>query len=147
MMVNTEFDIDTLEPTGKNVENGGDVNKGDMLGIYFKPAEGSEVKSFIVNGQEYSFDEDPMFDYSSSYGLLDNGYFFYGIDAVDGPVTISVVFSTKETEGIEGITADENDGPVEYFNLQGVRVNAENLTPGFYIVRQGSKVSKVYINK
>lgn len=147
VMVNTEFDIDTLEPTGKNVENGGDVNKGDMLGIYFKPAEGSEVKSFIVNGQEYSFDEDPMFDYSSSYGLLDNGYFFYGIDAVDGPVTISVVFSTKETEGIEGITADENDGPVEYFNLQGVRVNAENLTPGFYIVRQGSKVSKVYINK
>lgn len=147
VMVNTEFDIETLEPTGEEVQNGGAVNKGDMLGIYFKPAEGSEVKSFIVNGQEYSFDEDPMFDYSSSYGLLDNGYFFYGIDAVDGPVTISVVFSTKETEGIEGITADENDGPVEYFNLQGVRVNAENLTPGFYIVRQGSKVSKVYINK
>lgn len=147
VMVNTEFDLDTLEPTGEDVQNGGAVNKGDMLGIYFKPAEGSEVKSFIVNGQEYSFDEDPMFDYTSSYGLLDNGYFFYGIDAVDGPVSISVVFSTKETEGIEGITADENDGPVEYFNLQGVRVNAENLTPGFYIVRQGSKVSKVYINK
>lgn len=147
VMVNTEFDIDTLEPAGEEVQNGGAVNKGDMLGIYFKPAEGSEVKSFIVNGQTYEFDEDPMFDYTSSYGLLDNGYFFYGIDAVDGPVSISVVFSTKETEGIEGITADENDGPVEYYNLQGVRVNAENLTPGFYIVRQGSKVSKVYINK
>ncbi len=44
--------------------------------------------------------------------------------------------------GVEGITINEN-APVEYFNLQGVRVaEPEN---GIYIRRQGSNVSKVVI--
>ncbi|MDE6464576.1 MAG: hypothetical protein K2L16_08105 [Muribaculaceae bacterium] len=48
----------------------------------------------------------------------------------------------KGTSGVEGIVADEN-APVEYFNLQGIRVaNPEN---GLYIRRQGNNVSKVYI--
>lgn len=33
--------------------------------------------------------------------------------------------------------------PVEYYNLQGVRV--DNPQPGIYIRRQGSKVSKVLL--
>lgn len=37
--------------------------------------------------------------------------------------------------------ADEN-AAVEYFNLQGVAVDEDNLTPGLYITRQGSKTSK-----
>ena len=42
--------------------------------------------------------------------------------------------------GVEGIVAD-NNAPVEYFNLQGVRVaNPEN---GVYIRRQGANVTKV----
>ncbi|MDE6197957.1 MAG: hypothetical protein K2F91_08865, partial [Muribaculaceae bacterium] len=44
--------------------------------------------------------------------------------------------------GIENVTT-ENNAPVEYFNLQGVRVaNPEN---GLYIRRQGNKVSKVLV--
>ena len=44
--------------------------------------------------------------------------------------------------GVEDVTVDEN-APVEYYNLQGVRVaNPEN---GIYIRRQGSKVSKVLV--
>lgn len=44
--------------------------------------------------------------------------------------------------GIADIEASDNAAPV-YFNLQGVRVaNAEN---GLYIVKQGSKVSKVLV--
>lgn len=41
--------------------------------------------------------------------------------------------------GVAGIESDEN-APVEYFNLQGVRV--ANPGSGVYIVRQGSRVSK-----
>lgn len=48
---------------------------------------------------------------------------------------------------IEGVEIDGADGPVEYFNLQGVQVKAGNLTPGFYIVRQGGKATKVFIRK
>lgn len=48
---------------------------------------------------------------------------------------------------IDNIAAEENNAPVEYFNLQGVRVNADNLTPGLYISRQGNETKKVLINK
>lgn len=35
--------------------------------------------------------------------------------------------------------------PVEYYNLHGIKVDANNLTPGIYITRQGSISSKVII--
>ena len=50
-----------------------------------------------------------------------------------------------ETNGITDITVDNSNAPVEFFNLQGMRVNAENLTPGIYVRRQGSSVSKVLV--
>ena len=40
---------------------------------------------------------------------------------------------------------DPADGPIEYFNLQGVQVSGENLIPGFYIVRQGDKTAKILV--
>lgn len=46
---------------------------------------------------------------------------------------------SADGSGVAAVEADEN-APVEYYNLQGVRVaNPEN---GLYIVKQGSKVSK-----
>ncbi|MDE5881520.1 MAG: hypothetical protein K2H60_07290 [Muribaculaceae bacterium] len=47
--------------------------------------------------------------------------------------------------GINDVTYDEEtaDAPVEYYNLQGIRV--ANPSNGLYIVRQGKKVSKTYI--
>ena len=46
--------------------------------------------------------------------------------------------------GIDEVVSDfSNDGPVEYFNLQGMRVNAN--TPGLYIRREGNKASKVIL--
>ena len=51
-------------------------------------------------------------------------------------------FALKSTSGIADITVDEN-APVEFFNLQGVRVaNPEN---GLYIRRQGNKATKVFV--
>ena len=50
-----------------------------------------------------------------------------------------------EQSGIEDmvVDADSMDAPVEYFNLQGIRVaNPEN---GLYIRRQGNKAAKVYV--
>lgn len=46
---------------------------------------------------------------------------------------------------IEGIESDDNDAPAEYFNLQGVRVNGDNLSKGIYIIRKGSKTSKIFV--
>lgn len=44
--------------------------------------------------------------------------------------------------GIDSVTADD-EAPEEYYNLQGIRVT--NPTSGFYILRRGAKVKKVFI--
>lgn len=46
---------------------------------------------------------------------------------------------------IESIGTDAANAPAEYFNLQGIRVDASALTPGVYIVRKGNEVNKVVI--
>lgn len=45
---------------------------------------------------------------------------------------------------VDSIEAAPEDEPVEYYNLQGVRVI--NPTPGIYIQRQGNKVRKIRVN-
>ncbi len=46
---------------------------------------------------------------------------------------------------IESIGTDAANAPAEYFNLQGIRVDASALTPGVYIVRKGNEVNKIVI--
>lgn len=53
----------------------------------------------------------------------------------------------EDTSDIEGIDIDFANAPVEYYNLQGIRIAAENLVPGLYIVRQGNRTDKVLINE
>lgn len=65
-------------------------------------------------------------------------------DIVLMPVYVYVSSSNNST-GVEEITINEDDSDTMYFNLNGVRINAENITPGIYIVRQGNKVSKKVI--
>ena len=52
----------------------------------------------------------------------------------------------KTPGGVTDITVDDNNNaPVQYFNLNGVEVNANNLTPGIYLTRQGNKGGKVIV--
>lgn len=68
-------------------------------------------------------------------GTLEN---YYGAPGVKNLTEGSI----NENTGIDNIEAADN-APVEYFNLQGVRVaNPEN---GLYIRRQGNKVTKVIV--
>ena len=46
--------------------------------------------------------------------------------------------------GIANVGIDFNS-PVDYYNLQGVKVAPENITPGIYIVRQGNTVGKILV--
>ena len=53
------------------------------------------------------------------------------------------VYLPGDTSAIGNVGVNEENAPVEYFNLQGIRVdNPEN---GLFIRRQGNKVSKVII--
>ncbi len=62
----------------------------------------------------------------------------------DNETPIKVTFTTDKVAGIASI-ASEDAQKVEYFNIQGVRVNATDLVPGLYITRQGDKVTKVIV--
>lgn len=74
----------------------------------------------------------------------------------EGTVTISVTdgkdLSASYTAiidvnaaGIEGVTVDGDDTPVEYYNLNGIRVAADALSPGIYVRRQGSRSEKFIV--
>lgn len=56
----------------------------------------------------------------------------------------NLVLGDQKTTGIEDVVVDEN-APVEYYNLSGMRVNGDNMAPGVYIKRQGAKATKVYV--
>ena len=45
--------------------------------------------------------------------------------------------------GVDAVMAEDADAPVEYFNMQGMRVEAGQ--PGIYVRRQGGKVAKVVV--
>lgn len=62
----------------------------------------------------------------------------------------SVRFYCKENvavdnAGVAEIVIDDENAPVEFCNLNGVRINSDNLVPGLYIRRQGAKASKIIV--
>lgn len=60
----------------------------------------------------------------------------------------NITLSDASPAAIEDVTSDEiadENAPVEYYNIQGVRVNNDNLPAGLYIRRQGSKATKVMV--
>lgn len=66
----------------------------------------------------------------------------HGVKIQGADVTVKKVSIVHKSAGISDIVVDEN-APVEYYNLQGVRVaNPEN---GLYIRRQGNKATKVLV--
>lgn len=67
----------------------------------------------------------------------------------DPQIPIYVEFNGKgdpiPSSGVESIESENADAPAEYFTIQGYKVNGNNLANGFYIVRKGNKVSKIYV--
>lgn len=49
------------------------------------------------------------------------------------------------TSGVNDLVVEDENAPAVYYNLQGQKVNSENLTPGIYVVRKGNKASKVLV--
>lgn len=66
------------------------------------------------------------------------------IDVLWGETPINVTF-TSHNSAIKSVVVVNENAPVEYFNLQGMRVNDDNLTPGVYVKRQGNRAVKVVV--
>ena len=72
-------------------------------------------------------------------------FYVTAVDAAGNTSKISnsiVTEATSEAGIVEVETADDN-APVEYFNLQGIRV--VNPSNGIFIRRQGGKTSKIIL--
>ncbi len=63
--------------------------------------------------------------------------------ATVGDTATDFALYTNDAAGIDDITVDNSDAPVEYYNLQGVKVT--NPANGLFIVRQGNSISKQII--
>ncbi len=62
---------------------------------------------------------------------------------IELPLNVTLL---PEGAGIGDVTVDENsEYPVEWYNLQGVKADGENLAPGLYIRRQGREVKKIIV--
>lgn len=132
--------------------NGASIATGakTQAGFIFIPATNRVLTAVIIeNGDEETFSTDDNADRfvaiegqgaSDSYANATS----FLLSPVSGNVTVTAIFS-DDTQGITDIFGDKNDGPVEIYNLQGVRIPAENIVPGIYIMRRGDKTVKVYV--
>ena len=117
--------------------NNGSMSAANILTVKIN---GEEVWSKTVSNSEFDTAEINLTPYAgktiqfSLTGKQTNALHYRNIIVTD------ILIDKKS--GIADIEADEN-APVEYFNLQGIRV--ENPAAGIYIRRQGSKVTKVLV--
>lgn len=68
----------------------------------------------------------------------------FTIKAADMVPQLTVNYTKKTSTGIEDVTVADEDAPVEYYNLQGVRLS-EPAAGQVVIRRQGKSVSKIYV--
>lgn len=66
-------------------------------------------------------------------------------DACSFAIAPRIVFDNPSSGITTAETDNESNSPAIYYNLQGIRVDGDNLTPGFYIRRQGSKATKIRV--
>ena len=145
------------ELTGINVVGDGTVtvsSSADGAGIVYVEGDGLFADAPIYF--TFTPDADRAFvsgtvnngDASTPYEVgEDENAAVSGSETVAGDIDVSGIFGTEST-GIDGIEADEADeANAVYYNLQGVRVNRDNLSTGIYIRKAGKKVTKVLITK
>lgn len=140
----------TIDVTGNGTvslwTDDGELTSGMMIPtgteIYFRfdPSEGAELSDVLITGVDGygTVTMDDLPDFEDGDGV----YFMIS----DGALTFEVMFAGGAT-AIDAIEADDQNAPAVYYNLQGIRVDATQLTTGFYIRRQGSKTTKVFVKK
>ncbi len=58
---------------------------------------------------------------------------------------VEIEYTLSATSAVGGVYSDDDSTPVEYYNIQGIRVRPDALLPGIYICRQGNRITKILI--
>ena len=97
--------------------------------------------------QGYSFTDKASGQYMDLFGVNELSLYLAKNGAMTPtPINITLEKSKPVVTGIESVTGDASDAPVEYFNLQGIRV-ASPEQGRVYIRRQGGAASKIIFSK
>lgn len=139
------------------VENGAEVSNDNLFFCVAKADDTQEINwiKYTIDGiVTVVYDKNGEYNVEIANAYSDDAEAWYigtnGIGFVVMGASADYVITADFTgngSGINGVELDAANGVVEYYNLQGVKVAAENLAPGFYIARQGNKAVKVLINK
>lgn len=151
-----EFEIIEKDATNKIYNLKGGLESDNSRCYLTYDATGVTTVATADDNADVTFESTPaglLVKFNDGQYLMFNGTKFikadYGeavVQAEGETLTPVIVFmsSSNVSTGVETVEFDEN-AEAQYFNLNGVQVKAENLTPGLYIVRQGNKVSKQVI--
>lgn len=102
-----------------------------------------EVKSEELNGEVMNYTVVTLGEDQLTTVIDPVTNYYFGLYS---KTNFTLFFDIDDTTGIEAVeAADNSNAPVEYFNIQGVKVNGDNLNNGVYIRRQGSDVQKVMV--
>lgn len=127
-----------------------DGETDNRFGTVTKPAV-TRAANNTVGSHDYSIDHWVMKDFIADQ-LNDKGEYTFFIRANYKPETelaptfhaLKHASGAPTPTGITDMTADDN-APAVYYNLNGIEVAEEDLTPGIYICRRGATAKKVVI--
>ena len=109
----------------------------------------THVASIPTNDQEIC---QMSFDYAGNLHCINrkHGYYVHAVPNAAREVAtpaLSTDIITGKGTGVEYVVVEEGDAnaPDEYFNLQCIKVDANNLTPGIYVKVQGKTATKVLV--
>lgn len=94
---------------------------------------------------EYGSDFAQLLSFEGGYAMAQPRQYFHVGNTRAIAAFPSVKGGESAVEAIPAVDESEDAGAAEFFNLQGVKVSADNLTPGIYVMRQGSKATKVIV--
>lgn len=127
-------------PDGTYVAMKGTYNS---FNFYASPEEWYEWVISINNdgtADIWNSDADKYVAYDAQY----SSYGCYPEEKAETCIKPTLYVLDESQSGVVEIVIDEN-APVEYFNIQGVKVDVENAAPGLYIRRQGNVSTKVIV--
>ena len=124
-------------PAGDTMAGGSVIHYGDVLHLFAVPDKGYALISAAVNNNGVttvlSVDEDFIQRADGSH---------YKAIPAEGDVMIELRFSTVSS----GIDSTRNDGSSpRYYNLHGIEIPADRLSPGIYIMIDGAVKKKILI--
>lgn len=124
-------------PAGDAMAGGTVIHYGDVLHLFAVPDKGYTLISAAVSNNGVttvlSLDED--------FTLCADGSLYRAI-ITEGDVMIDLRFSTVSS----GLDSTRNDGSrPRYYNLHGIEIPADRLSPGVYIMIDGAVKKKILI--